>query len=97
MQANFLRAYALGKYRAEISHYIKGYDSLKIQIKAYDMWEYAIAKKYGIKEYSCHFERGLIAGIIESYLGKRIKIKEERCIATGDSYCLLVTSIFFNR
>ncbi len=92
LYVNFLRAHALGRYRAEILNYIRKSDTLEIRIKAYDMWECTIAKKYGIKEHSCYFERGVIAGIIESYLNKRVKLKEEKCIAVGNSYCLFTAS-----
>ena len=92
LYVNFLRAHALGRYRAEILNYIRKRDTIKIRIKAYDMWECTIAKKYGIKEHSCYFERGVIAGIIESYLNKRVKLKEEKCIAVGNSHCLFTAS-----
>jgi|GEM_PF-1056973 len=93
LYVNFLRAHALGRYRAEISKYIKKRESLEIQIKIHDMWECLTARRYGIKEPSCHFERGVIAGIIEGYVGKRIKLKEVKCVAKGDPHCLLATKI----
>lgn len=34
-----------------------------------------------------HLVRGLIAGILEGLTGKKVKVKETKCIAKGDDYC----------
>ncbi len=35
----------------------------------------------------CHFEAGFVAGIVESYLNKRVRAYETKCNAHGDGIC----------
>ena len=90
LKVNFLRAHALGRYRAEITEYKRKGGGFKIAIKAFDMWECVTAKKFGIRGLSCYFEKGVIAGIVEGYTGSGVKIEETKCLAKGDPYCLFV-------
>ncbi|HDJ26126.1 MAG TPA: hypothetical protein ENF34_02295 [Candidatus Bathyarchaeota archaeon] len=39
---------------------------------------------------SSHLMRGLIAGLVEGLTGKKVKVKEVKCIAEGDDYCEFV-------
>ncbi len=40
----------------------------------------------------CHFESGLIGGIISSHLGKRAVARESKCIGEGSAFCEIVVN-----
>ncbi len=89
---NLLRVHALGRYRGELVKYsLTEQGKPEIVIKAYDMWECETARKHGIRKPSCHFERGVMTGIIKGYLGKDVVVRETKCIAVGDPYCEFIT------
>ncbi|EKD27614.1 MAG: hypothetical protein ACD_79C00654G0003 [uncultured bacterium] len=35
----------------------------------------------------CDFEGGIIAGVLQAYLGKRVEAKETHCWGLGDNFC----------
>jgi len=35
----------------------------------------------------CHFEAGFVAGIVEAFLGKKVKVYETKCNANGEGIC----------
>ncbi len=41
----------------------------------------------------CHFEAGFVAGIVESYLNKRVRAYEGKCNANGDNICEVVVEL----
>lgn len=41
----------------------------------------------------CHFEAGFVAGIVESYLNKRVRVYESKCNAHGDNICEVVVEL----
>jgi predicted hydrocarbon binding protein len=41
-----------------------------------------------VGEVVCHFEGGMIAGIIENFIHKQIRCKEIKCWGKGDGLCL---------
>lgn len=41
----------------------------------------------------CHFEAGFVAGIVESYLNKRVRVYESKCNAHGDHICEVVVEL----
>ena len=43
--------------------------------------------KVKIKQPICHFERGILAGCLETILGKRTVIKETKCCIMGHDFC----------
>ena len=84
-----LRSFALGRYRGELIHYshndVTG--ARLIIIRAYDNWECEIAKKHSIKGPASHFERGIIAGLVEAHIKEKVTVEEVKCIALNNSYC----------
>ncbi len=41
----------------------------------------------------CHFEAGFVAGIVESYLSKRVRVYESKRNAHGDNVCEVVVEL----
>jgi len=35
----------------------------------------------------CHFEVGLVAGLVESFVGKKVRARETKCNANGEGTC----------
>jgi len=35
----------------------------------------------------CHFEVGLVAGVVEAFVGTRVKAHESKCYANGEGTC----------
>jgi len=35
----------------------------------------------------CHFEVGLVAGLMESFIGKKVRARETKCNANGEGTC----------
>jgi len=35
----------------------------------------------------CHFEAGFVGGIVEEFLGKRVRVQETKCNAMGEGTC----------
>ncbi len=35
----------------------------------------------------CHFEAGFVAGIVETFTGKRVRVQETKCNANGEGTC----------
>ena len=84
-----IHSIAIGRFKGEIVQYTvsdKG-RSGEIVIRAHNLWECEIAKEHGIREAASHFERGVIAGLLEKYAGREVKVVEQKCIAKGDPYC----------
>ena len=50
-----------------------------------------------IGEPICYFEAGIIAGCLESILGKKVKVVETKCYAKGDDCCEFETTILPNQ
>ena len=44
-------------------------------------------------ESKCKFDEGFIAGILESFLGKRIEVAEEECWGTGAKVCRFLANV----
>ncbi|MCD6368731.1 MAG: hypothetical protein J7L38_02925 [Thermoproteales archaeon] len=86
-----IHAFALGRYRGELVHFSYGRLHLQnsIIIRLRDGWECMVAKRHKLNEPSSHFERGVLAGLIEGFLGDRktVLVEEVKCIAKGDPYC----------
>ncbi|MFN7066062.1 MAG: V4R domain-containing protein, partial [Aquificaceae bacterium] len=45
------------------------------------------AGMHNIGKKICQFETGMVAGIVESHLNKRVKAHESKCNANGDGIC----------
>jgi uncharacterized protein len=43
----------------------------------------------GVSEPLCHFEAGLVGGIVRAFANKNVKAVESKCNAIGDSTCLV--------
>ena len=41
----------------------------------------------------CHFEAGLVAGVVEAYMGKRVRAYETKCNANGEGICEVVVEL----
>ncbi|RLF15212.1 MAG: hypothetical protein DRJ97_04535 [Thermoprotei archaeon] len=65
----------------------------RLVLRIYDLWECETAKRSGVREPSSHKTRGMIAGLIEGFVGKRASVKEDKCIAKGDKYCQFTVEI----
>ena len=67
---------------------IIGYEVMddKIIIRLERLWECEIQKGLVDKPAS-HLFRGILAGFFEKLLGKKVAVKETKCIALGDPYC----------
>jgi|Deesub1362B_J571_1020462.scaffolds.fasta_scaffold00005_413 predicted hydrocarbon binding protein len=76
---------ALGRFRGEIVKY----DVKKgiIIIRLYNNWECEVAKENRIAGPASYMERGILAGLIKSYVMKKVKAEEIKCIANGFPYC----------
>jgi len=58
-----------------------------IKIRIFKYWECELARKYEIMGPTGHIFRGIIAGLVEAYTGRKVKAKETSCVAKGDPYC----------
>jgi len=41
----------------------------------------------------CHFETGFVAGVVEAYMGKRVRAYETKCNANGEGICEVVVEL----
>ncbi len=41
----------------------------------------------------CHFETGIVAGLFEAFLGKRVKATETKCNAMGEGTCQVTVEL----
>ncbi|HIC96891.1 MAG TPA: 4-vinyl reductase [Aquificaceae bacterium] len=41
----------------------------------------------------CHFEAGFVAGVLESFFGKRVKATETKCNAMGEGVCEITVEV----
>ena len=84
-----LKSFAKGRYRGEITYYYyeEGARSGYIAISLYDSWECETAKRHGVRGPASHFERGVIAGLVEACTGRKAVVEETMCIAKGDPHC----------
>jgi predicted hydrocarbon binding protein len=41
----------------------------------------------------CHFETGIVAGLVETFLGKRVKAYETKCNAMGEGICEVTVEV----
>jgi predicted hydrocarbon binding protein len=87
LNMRMIRAIVLGRYRGEVVSFSYDKRGGETVIRAYGLWECETAKRYGIREPSCHLERGILVGLIEGYTGRRATAVETRCITKGDPYC----------
>ena len=58
-----------------------------IKIRLFNYWECELARKYEIMGPTGHILRGIIAGLVEAYTGRKVKAEETSCAAKGDPYC----------
>lgn len=58
-----------------------------ITLKILNNFECEINKNLNLENKESHFMRGILAGWFEKYLGKKVMVKETKCIARGDDYC----------
>ncbi len=61
------------------------FNPFTIIIRLYDNFECSLANKTEYK--GSNFVRGIIAGIVEEFCGKKVMVQETKCIAKGDPYC----------
>ena len=77
-----------GAFKGEILEYSFDRDKGgKITIRLYDLWECEVAKRAGVREPASHKTRGILAGLVEGFTGRKANVREELCIAKGDPYC----------
>ena len=64
----------------------------KIILKLVDLWEFEI-QKGTVDKPASHLFRGILAGFFGELIGKKVDVKETKCIALGDPYCQFEISI----
>ena len=89
LETLILHSTAIGRFRGEIVRFTLGDEVLEdaIVIRLHDNWECEVARENGLKEAASHFERGVIAGLVEAYTERKVSAKEIKCIALEDPYC----------
>ncbi len=79
---------ASGRHRGEIAYYkYEGGGEDRIVLRLRDNWECSEAARHGIRGPASHVERGVYAGLLEKITGRRVAVRESKCIALGDPYC----------
>jgi hypothetical protein len=75
-------------FNASAWGYISSYDMKedKIILRIEKSWE-CETMKGEIDSPASYYLRGFLAGFIEKYLGRKVGVKETKCIAVGDPYC----------
>ena len=94
LETLLLHSTALGRYTAHIVYYSYGNPLVEdaIVLRLYNNWECYIARRCGVKGPASHFERGVIAGLIQAYTDRRVEIVEAQCMADGAEFCELIVS-----
>lgn len=41
----------------------------------------------------CHFETGIVAGLLETFLNRRVKVQETKCNAMGEGICQVTVEV----
>lgn len=84
-----LHAMSHGRYLGEIIDYSYGHPLRedRVILRLYNNWECETAKRLGVRGPASHYERGVIAGVVQTYTGREVRVRETACIASGDRYC----------
>ena len=88
-----LHLLALGRYLGEITYYKED----RIIIRLHRNWECEVAMKHNVKGPASYFERGVIAGFLEKFTGKKVSVHEIKCLAKGDPYCEFLVTFLSHR
>ena len=84
-----IHATSLGRYRGEVVEYAYGDPVFedRIVLRIHHCWECVTALKFNVEGPASHYERGVVAGLIGAYTGRRVTVDEVKCIAKGDPHC----------
>ncbi len=81
---------ASGRYRGEITVYnYRDMPGDRIVVRMHDSWECDTARMHGLPGPASHLERGVLAGLLEELTGRKVVVREKKCVARGDPYCEL--------
>ena len=85
-----LQSAALGGIKGEVLYYTSQPPSKKsvvMIVRLHHNWECMISKKQGVRGPASHFERGVIAGLVQAYTNSKVTVEEYKCVAKEDPYC----------